>query len=99
MSNDPQLSSMKQCGAVWQQGGSKCICRLPKEHRNPHGWWWNELPAEPIDLERLAEAWGNVMDGRRIGEGLNAVRIGRDTTTASDWLDIMVEYRALGDSA
>ena len=47
------------------------------------------------DWTRLAEAWANVMDGRRIGSGLNAARIGRDTTTGDDWHAIAAEYAAL----
>ena len=47
------------------------------------------------DWTRVAEAWANVMDGRRIGSGLNAARIGRDTTTGDDWHAIAREYAAL----
>ncbi len=53
------------------------------------------VPAPALDAERLGRAWGNVMDGRRIGEGLHAARIGRDTTTADDWQAIAREYAAL----
>ena len=50
---------------------------------------------EALDVEALAEAWANVMDGRRIGSGLNAARIGRETTTSGDWTAIAREYRAI----
>jgi hypothetical protein len=47
------------------------------------------------DWTRLAEAWANVMDGRRIGGGLGAYRIGRHTTTTDDWHAIAAEYDRL----
>jgi hypothetical protein len=52
-------------------------------------------PEPELDVERLAEAWANVMDGRRIGRGLDAARIGRDTTTPEDWWHIATEYARL----
>lgn len=56
-----------------------------------------EAEAAALDVERLADAWANVMDGRRIGDGLNAARVGRDTTTANDWRAIAREYAALAE--
>jgi hypothetical protein len=52
-------------------------------------------PEPGIDVERLAEAWGNVMDGRRVGTGLSAYRIGRDFTSSDDWRSILAEYARL----
>ena len=57
------------------------------------------VPAALDDWTLLAEAWANVMDGRRIGEGLNAARIGRETTTPDDWHAIAAEYHRLARSA
>lgn len=52
-----------------------------------------------IEWERLAEAWANVMDGRRIGSGLNAARISGGTTNSDDWHAIAAEYDRLVASA
>jgi hypothetical protein len=49
-----------------------------------------------LDVERLAEAWANVMDGRHIPG--HETRIRRDTTTMDDWHAIVAEYAALSDS-
>lgn len=57
--------------------------------------WSQRCEPEPFDALRLAAAWGNVMDGRRIGSGLQAARIGRETTTPEDWRAIVHEYNAL----
>lgn len=51
----------------------------------------------PEAVERLARAWGEVMDGRRIGEGLHAARINADTTTGADWAAILAALR--GDTS
>lgn len=50
------------------------------------------IEEEGVDWMRVAEAWANVMDGRRIGSGLHAARIGRATTTLDDWHAIATEY-------
>jgi hypothetical protein len=51
-----------------------------------------ELSAvETLDVERLAEAGGNVLDGRRIG----SVRLYRNTITPDDWQAIAAEYARL----
>jgi len=47
----------------------------------------------PFDVESLARAWGNVMDGRRLG----GQRIDATTTTPADWQAIAREYAALGE--
>lgn len=44
-----------------------------------------------LDADRLAEAGGNVLDGRRIG----SVRIYRNTITPDDWKAIAAEYGRL----
>ena len=55
-------------------------------HNHPD---WQERPS--IDVERLAEAGGNVLDGRRIG----SVRLYRNTITPDDWSAIAAEYLRL----
>jgi hypothetical protein len=50
-------------------------------------------PDSGLDVERLYEAWGNVMDGRRV-EG---VRLMFDTTTVDDWKAITAEYARLSE--
>jgi hypothetical protein len=51
-----------------------------------------EAAAPAVDVERLAEAAGNVLDGRRIG----SVRLYRNTITPDDWSAITDEYDRLG---
>ena len=81
--------------AQWYQNGV-LMCSAPAS-------WFDAVIArlgsapsrsEPIDLERLAEAWGNVMDGRRLG----SERIGFSTTTYDDWKAIVAEYDRLAPS-
>lgn len=44
-----------------------------------------------LDVDVLAEAGANVLDGRRIG----SVRLYRNTITPDDWQAIAAEYTAL----
>jgi hypothetical protein len=60
-----------------------------KEHDPAHE---REAAAPAVDVERLAEAAGNVLDGRRIG----SVRLYRNTITPDDWSAITDEYDRLG---
>src|SRR5690349_21700402 len=53
------------------------------------------LLREFANVERLARAWANVMDGRRIGTGPDAPRIDGDTVTSDDWRAIVEEYATL----
>ena len=48
-----------------------------------------------LDVERLAKAWGNVMDGRRVWAGMASARMSADTTTPDDWDAIAREYAAM----
>lgn len=29
----------KVCGRIWKQAGCTSVCRLPKTHDSPHGWF------------------------------------------------------------
>ena len=70
------------CGKEYERHEILCAPPAPSQER------------PPIDVERLAEAWGNVMDGRR----LHGVRISSDTTTPDDWSAIAAEYLRLSGS-
>ena len=51
-------------------------------------------PDSGLDVERLGEAGGNVLDGRRIG----SVRLYRNTITPDDWQSIAAEYARLSSA-
>ncbi len=75
----------------------QCIEPLPEPDQTPEVRVpERKVPVGLDDWTRLAEAWANVMDGRRIGPGgLGDVRIGRNTTKPDDWVAIVAEYRRL----
>jgi hypothetical protein len=53
--------------------------------------------AAPVDVDwsLVAEAWGNVMDGRRVGGRDIAVRLSGRDTRPDDWRSIAAEYHRL----
>lgn len=91
--HDPkvELASVFGDGRVWD--AEQCLW-VEREAALPEG----QSPERPLrgepslDVERLAEAGGNVLDGRRIG----SVRLYRNTITPDDWTAIAAEYARLG---
>ncbi len=72
--------------------GEETVAHLTTSNPDPDRLASQPTPA-PLDVERLARAWGEVMDGRRVGnKGLYAARINADTTTADDWDAIACAY-------
>jgi hypothetical protein len=72
--------------------GDAAEARYLIERLEQQGWTVAEAASPPLpeglDVERLAEAGANVLDGRRIG----SVRLYRNTITSDDWQAIAAEY-------